>query len=453
MSEIYWIIALLVGLLIGWLLAGMGKEKKFVPRSQAEQLRQELSQSRQDLAGQAARAEQWERRAQDLLNENRQLLAQLRDSDGSLQRTREENRQLVIRLQEQQQSLDQIGKRFESEFRVLAQNILEEKTKTFHQSQENSLGQLLNPLRDQLRNFKEEFENRYKTESNDRISLREQIRHMLDLNQTLSAQAENLTRALTNNVKSQGDWGESILESILQYAGLQKDVQYFVQQTSQNEAGETIRPDVIIQYPDGRALVVDSKVSLLHYTRYVGADTVEEKKLHTSQLVASIRQHIDGLSRKDYQSVAQALDFIMLFVPIEAGYIHAMQADPGLWQYAYQKRVLLISPTNLVPAMKLVADLWQRDGISKHAVAIAERAGKLYDKLVGFVDNFEKVGTQLERASDTWRDAQKQLSSGRGNLISQAEQLREMHIKANRKLPEGLINKALEEDADENNPG
>ena len=179
---------------------------------------------------------------------------------------------------------------------------------------------------------------------------------------------------------------------------------------------------------------------------------MEEKKLYTSQLVASIRQHIDGLSRKDYQSVAQALDFIILFVPIEAGYIHAMQADPGLWQYAYQKRVLLISPTNLVPAMKLVVDLWQRDGISKHAVAIAERAGKLYDKLVGFVDNFEKVGLQLERAADTWRDAQKQLSSGRGNLISQAEQLREMHIKANRKLPEGLINKALEEDAEEDTP-
>ncbi|MFN4315765.1 MAG: DNA recombination protein RmuC [Chitinophagaceae bacterium] len=448
---LYWIIALLAGVIIGWLLGGIGKEKKFVPRSQAEQLRQELSQSRQDMAGQTARAEQWEKRAQDLLNENRQLLAQLRDIDGSLQRSREENRQILIRLQEQQQSLEQVGKKFESEFRVLAQNILEEKTKTFHQSQENSLGQLLNPLRDQLRNFKEEFENRYKTESNERISLREQIRHMLDLNQTLSTQAENLTRALTNNVKSQGDWGESILESILQYAGLQKDLHYVVQASSQNEAGETIRPDVIIKYPDGRALVVDSKVSLLHYTRWMAATEEVERKSLEGLMLQSFRQHADGLSRKNYQSVADALDFVLMFVPVESAYILALQTDPTLWQYAYQKRVLLISPTNLIPAMKLVADLWQRDGISRHATAIAERAGKLYDKLVGFVDNFDKVGSQLDKATETWREAQKQLAQGRGNLISQAEKMREMHIKTSKKLPPGYTEQAQEEeDEDEN---
>jgi DNA recombination protein RmuC len=376
------------------------------------------------------------------------LTALLRESEGSLQRTREENRQISIQMQEQKQSLEQVGKKFESEFQVLAQRILDEKTKVFQQSQESSLGQMLNPLRDQLRNFKEEFESRYKTESNERISLREQIRHMLDLNQTLSTQAENLTRALTNNVKSQGDWGESILESILQYAGLQRDLHYFVQESSQNEAGETIRPDVIIKYPDGRALVVDSKVSLLHYTRFIAAADDAERKQQEALLLQSFRQHADGLSRKNYQSVADALDFVLMFVPVESAYIQAMQADTTLWQFAYQKRVLLISPTNLVPAMKLVADLWQRDGISRHATAIAERAGKLYDKLVGFVDNFEKVGSQLEKASDTWRDAQKQLVQGRGNLISQAEKMREMHIKTQKKLPGNWTEQAEDEEED-----
>jgi DNA recombination protein RmuC len=273
---------------------------------------------------------------------------------------------------------------------------------------------------------------------------------MLDLNQTLSTQAENLTRALTNNVKSQGDWGESILESILQYAGLQRDLHYFVQESSQNEAGETIRPDVIIKYPDGRALVVDSKVSLLHYTRFIAAADDAERKQQEALLLQSFRQHADGLSRKNYQSVADALDFVLMFVPVESAYIQAMQADTTLWQFAYQKRVLLISPTNLVPAMKLVADLWQRDGISRHATAIAERAGKLYDKLVGFVDNFEKVGSQLEKASDTWRDAQKQLVQGRGNLISQAEKMREMHIKTQKKLPGNWTEQAEEEEEEEN---
>jgi DNA recombination protein RmuC len=445
---IYWIVAFLAGALLAWLLANWGREKNFVPRPQAELLQHELSQSQQELAAQRARAEQWEQRAQELLAESRQLTALLRESEGSLQRAREENRQLNIQMQEQKQSLEQVGKKFESEFQVLAQRILDEKTKVFQQSQESSLGQMLNPLRDQLRNFKEEFESRYKTESNERISLREQIRHMLDLNQTLSNQAENLTRALTNNVKSQGDWGESILESILQYAGLQRDLHYFVQESSQNEAGETIRPDVIIKYPDGRALVVDSKVSLLHYTRFIAAADDAERKQQEALLLQSFRQHADGLSRKNYQSVADALDFVLMFVPVESAYIQAMQADTTLWQFAYQKRVLLISPTNLVPAMKLVADLWQRDGISRHATAIAERAGKLYDKLVGFVDNFEKVGSQLEKASDTWRDAQKQLVQGRGNLISQAEKMREMHIKTQKKLPGNWTEQA--EDEEEN---
>lgn len=450
MPEIlYWIIAFLAGGLLGWLLARMGRDKDFVPRSQAELLQQELSQSRQELAATRTRAEQWEQRVQELLAESRQLTTLLRESEGSLQRTREENRQIHIRLQEQQQSLEQVGKKFESEFQVLAQRILDEKTKLFTQSQESNLGQLLNPLRDQLKTFKEEFESRYKHESNERISLREQIRHMLDLNQTLSAQAENLTRALTNNVKSQGDWGESILESILQYAGLQKDLHYFVQESSQNEAGDTIRPDVIIKYPDGRALVVDSKVSLLHYTRLIAADDEAERKTQEALLLQSFRQHADGLSRKNYQSVADALDFVLMFVPVESAYIQAMQADTTLWQFAYQKRVLLISPTNLVPAMKLVADLWQRDGISRHATAIAERAGKLYDKLVGFVDNFDRVGSQLEKATETWRDAQKQLVQGRGNLISQAEKMREMHIKTQKKLP-GNYTEQMEEEDEEN---
>jgi DNA recombination protein RmuC len=272
---------------------------------------------------------------------------------------------------------------------------------------------------------------------------------MLDLNQTLSAQAENLTRALTNNVKSQGYWGESILESILQYAGLQKDLHYFVQESSQNEAGDTIRPDVIIKYPDGRALVVDSKVSLLHYTRLIAAGDEAERKTQEALLLQSFRQHADGLSRKNYQSVADALDFVLMFVPVESAYIQAMQADTTLWQFAYQKRVLLISPTNLVPAMKLVADLWQRDGVNRKAEAIAERAGKLYDKLVGFVDNFDRVGSQLEKATETWRDAQKQLVQGRGNLISQAEKMREMHIKTQKKLP-GNWTEQAEDDEEEN---
>ncbi|MCR6720261.1 MAG: DNA recombination protein RmuC [Chitinophagaceae bacterium] len=162
-------------------------------------------------------------------------------------------------------------------------------------------------------------------------------------------------------------------------------------------------------------------------------------------MLQSFRQHVDVLSKKDYQSVADSLDFVIMFIPVEAAYITAMQADVTLWQYAYQRRILLISPTNLVPAMKIVSDMWHRDNINRNAIAIAERAGKLYDKLVGFVENFERAGTQLDKASEAWREARKQLSSGRGNLISQAEKMRELHIKYTKKMPEGLIEEGEEE--------
>lgn len=438
--------AVFAGLLLGWLIRRLSSEKRLVPRSDLDRLILELNQSKLDLARFEERVNQIrqsEQQAQAFRNKLESELLELRASNSRLT---VENRHLAEQVLNQDLRWTNIGEKFEKQFKLLAQDILEAKSDAFQQAQEKNLGNLLEPLRSHISQFREEFERKYKTESDERISLREQIVHMLQLNQTLSAQAENLTRALTNNVKSQGDWGESILESILQYAGLQKDLHYFVQESSQNEAGDTIRPDVIIKYPDGRALVVDSKVSLLHYTRLIAAGDEAERKTQEALLLQSFRQHADGLSRKNYQSVADALDFVLMFVPVESAYIQAMQADTTLWQFAYQKRVLLISPTNLVPAMKLVADLWQRDGISRHATAIAERAGKLYDKLVGFVDNFDRVGSQLEKATETWRDAQKQLVQGRGNLISQAEKMREMHIKTQKKLPGNWTEQAEDEE-------
>lgn len=441
--------AVFAGLLLGWLIRRLSSEKRLVPRSELDRLILELNQSKLDLARFEERVNQIRQSEQQAQAFRNKLESELLEQRASNSRLTVENRHLAEQVLNQDLRWTNIGEKFEKQFKLLAQDILEAKSDAFQQAQEKNLGNLLEPLRSHISQFREEFERKYKTESDERISLREQIVHMLQLNQTLSAQAENLTRALTNNVKSQGDWGESILESILQYAGLQKDLHYFVQESSQNEAGDTIRPDVIIKYPDGRALVVDSKVSLLHYTRLIAAGDEAERKTQEALLLQSFRQHADGLSRKNYQSVADALDFVLMFVPVESAYIQAMQADTTLWQFAYQKRVLLISPTNLVPAMKLVADLWQRDGISRHATAIAERAGKLYDKLVGFVDNFDRVGSQLEKATETWRDAQKQLVQGRGNLISQAEKMREMHIKTQKKLP-GSYTEQMEGEDEEN---
>jgi len=351
-------------------------------------------------------------------------------------------------LATQKEQLLDIGNKFEVQFALLAQKILDEKTTTFNAVQEKNLSALLNPLKENIETFKTAFETRYTTESNDRISLREQIKHMLELNNTLSAQANNLTNALRGQVKQQGNWGEMILESILEYADLQKGIHYFVQERTEGETGNALQPDIIIRYPDDRSIVIDSKVSLLHYEQYSNAADIDAQKMALSLLLQSVHRHIDGLSGKKYQDAVGALDFVMLFVPVEGAYITIMQAERELWQYAYKRRVLLISPTNLIAAMKLVYDLWKREGINQNAQEIAEKAVKIYEKLAAFVEDFEKVGAMLDKASSTFKDAQKKLHTGRGNVLSQASQMKQKvhHTKPARELPAHLVEQALSEE-------
>jgi DNA recombination protein RmuC len=371
---------------------------------------------------------------QTLTNENIQCKAQL---DYKTEK-----------LNQQKNEIENIGNKFENQFKVLANQILEEKKNSFNKDQESSLKAILDPLKENISSFKQEFSAKLKTESDDRISLREQVVHMMTLNQTLSEQANNLTQAFRGSVKHQGNWGEMILESILEYTGMQKDIHYFVQKRSINDEGDTIQPDVLVKYPDNRTIVIDSKVSLIHYENfYKSTDPVLQQQL--ALLVRSIKAHIDGLSGKSYQDVTNSLDFVMMFIPVEAAYITAMQTDPTLWQYAYKKRIILISPTNIITAMKLVNDMWQKDSIDRNAKAIAERAGKLYDKLASFVEEFEKIGIHLERAAGAFQDSKKKMTDGKGNLVSQAHRMKLMKINAKKALSSVIIEEALLEDEDE----
>lgn len=445
-TLLFSLIGLLVGIVLTWIIRKLVFEKGYVPTSLADGLEKDLA----DLTLEKGKLEErlllQSASEQAIKNNLKETETLLQGTNQQLARQEEINRGLQEKLSTQKQDLENIGQQFEKEFQLLAGRILEEKTTKFNTLQETSLKSILDPLRTNIKEFKEEFESKLNNEAREKGSLIEQIKQMLALNQNLSAQADNLTKALSNNVKQQGDWGEGILESILQHTGLQRDIQYFVQQSSKNEEGDTIRPDVIIKYPDGRALVIDSKVSLVHHNRYCAAETPEEQTLHLGQLINSLKQHINGLHSKNYQSVTDALDLVMMFVPNESAYITAMQADTGLWHFAYSKRVVLISPTNLIPAMKLVADMWQKDAINQNAVEIAEKAGKLYDKLAGFIDNFEKIGVQLDKAHETWQDAQKQLYKGRGNVLSQAEQMKKLQVKTSKQLPAALTEQALLED-------
>lgn len=351
-------------------------------------------------------------------------------------------------LETQKQELDKLGKAFEAEFKVLAQTILEEKTKSFDVHQQKSLSDVLTPLKEGIAQFKTEITNRYNTETQERISLIEQIKLIKDTNQQLSEQANNLTNALRGQVKQQGNWGEMILESVLEYSGLQKDIHYLVQERLVDEEGKASLPDVIVKYPDGRSVIIDSKVSLLSYEEYCNAKDPDLQVKSMENLLTSFYAHIANLSSKEYQQKIESLDFVMMFVPIEGAYIAAMQFDSDLWKYAYSKKVLLISPTNLIPAMKLVYDLWKKDDINKDAQLIAAKAVKIYEKLAAFVEDFQKVGQQLQKATAVYAEAEKKLHTGKGNLISQAHQMKSKlkHDQPNRELPGSMIEQAITED-------
>ena len=350
------------------------------------------------------------------------------------------------KLQTQKGEIEQIGQKFESTFKVMAASILDEKSQKFSEQQEANLKSMLQPLREHLTSFRQELENRSRTEATERVSLQEQVKQLTQQTNSVSEQANSLADALRGNVKMQGNWGEGILERLLEHSGLQKGVHYVLQDRSYNEEGKGIQPDATIKLPENRNVVVDSKVSLIHYSNYCGSKNIDDQENFLKLLTGSVKAHIDGLSAKNYQQVAGALDMVIMFVPVEGAYIAAMNADSQLWEYAYSKQILLISPSNLLLALKLVYDMWQKDGVDKNAEAIAILAGKIYDKLVADVDSFENVGKSMQQAQNHYQKAWNQLKEGRGNLVSQATQMKKLHIKAKKSLSEKLVEEALVED-------
>lgn len=346
-------------------------------------------------------------------------------------------------LKSQQEELLNTRQQLNKDFQVLANQILEEKTSRFTVTNRENIEAILKPLNEKLVEFKSKVEETYDKESKQRFSLEERIRELVALNNQISNDANNLTKALKGNNKIQGNWGEMILESILEKSGLKKGEEYFVQETLKDELGNTLQnnegnrmqPDIIVEYPGGRKIVIDSKVSLNAYIKYVESENDTEKAVAEKEHLISVKQHIDELSRKSYQDYIDSLDFVMMFVPNEPAYILAMQLDSSLWDYAYRKRILLISPTNLIASLKVVADLWKREYQSRNAQEIANRGAMLYDKFVGFVESLQDVGKSIEKSQRSYDKAFSQLKDGNGNLIRQAEMLKELGIKSQKQLP------------------
>jgi DNA recombination protein RmuC len=389
---------------------------------------------------------EFSRQHQTLVEERENLQNDIKRITDSYNTSRErsieldkENKYLKDSLEKQKLELEEIGKKFSSEFKLLADQILEDKSQRFTKMNQENLDRLLKPLGDNIQQFQKQVQEVYEKESKERFSLGNEVKQLRELNQTISQEAKNLTDALKGQAKTQGNWGEMILESILEKSGLVKGREYTVQESIKDTDGKRFQPDVIISYPDNRKVIIDSKVSLVAYERYSSSTNKDEQEKALIEHLRSVRNHIDSLSSKSYQDLVGSLDSVMMFIPIEPAYMVVMEADSELWNYAYSKRVLLISPTNLIAALKLIYNLWQHEFQNRNALEIANRGGLLYDKFVGFVENLTSIGESIHKSYLSYENALSQLKEGKGNLISQAKLLKDLGVKAKKSIPSELL--------------
>ncbi|WP_371263835.1 DNA recombination protein RmuC [Chryseobacterium mucoviscidosis] len=358
------------------------------------------------------------------------------------------NESLQKSLQTQKEEIAKIQEESKLQFENLANKILEEKTEKFTTLNQNNLKTILEPFQERIVELKNRVNEAYEKENKERFSLAEKVKELAELNQQISEDAKKLTRALKGESKTQGNWGEMILESILEKSGLVKGREYFLEHELRDEdnkalfsefSGKKMRPDAVIKYPDERNVIIDSKVSLTAFTELVDETDQDVYLMKLNQHLSSIKNHITQLSQKAYDDYGKSLDFVMMFIPSEPAYIAAMQADQNLWNFAYERRILLLNPSNLITSLKLIADLWKREYQNRNSMEIAERGAKLYDKFVGFIENLEKVGKNLDQAKNVYNDAYKQLSTGNDNLVIQTQKLKSLGIKNKKDLPQSLV--------------
>ncbi len=350
------------------------------------------------------------------------------------------HKNLKEKLEEQKTDISNLQDRFRIEFKNLANEILEEKSKKFTEQNRSNLDQLLKPLGEKIRDFEKKIGDAYDKEAQQRFSLKEEVKRLAELNKKISEDAENLTRALKGDSKSQGNWGEMILESILERSGLAKDREYTVQPSFQGDDGRRMQPDVVVTYPGNRSVIIDAKVSLTAYERLVDAPSPELREKYLKEHLNSIRNHISELSNKNYLDIyqVQSLDFIMMFLPVEPAYLVAIKEDPEIWNYAYDRRILLISPTNLLAALKMIASLWRQEHQNKNALEIARQSGDLLDKFYALLSDLNDLGNRLKLTQKSYDDAINKLSEGKGNLIRRAQRIEDLGAKTKKKLPDNF---------------
>lgn len=443
------IIYLLIGLIIGFLLAFFFvKSKKTISLEEANKLNEEINSLKIESGKLTERIKLLEDDKQSLKSElesERSKSEKLNAENSSL---KSDYSNLQQRLNEQKAEVEELQQRFVKEFENLANKIFEEKSIKFTEQNKEKLSEILNPLKEKISEFEKKVEETNK-ESIDRFSsLRQQLSMLRDLNQQITQEAKNLTEALKGQSKTQGNWGEFILESILEKSGLVKGREYSVQESLTTESGKRYQPDVIVNLPENKSIVIDSKVSLVAYEKYISSEDENEKTKALREHILSIRSHLKSLSSKNYQSLynLNSLDFVLMFMPIEPAFALAVQNDANLFNDAFEMNIVIVSPSTLLATLRTIASIWRQENQNRNALEIAKQAGALYDKFVNFYNDLIDVGKKLDAAKDSYEEAMKKVHDGRGNLISGVERMKQLGAKASKSIPPAALNRALSDE-------
>ena len=421
------IVFLLIGLLLGagivWLLLRFRYEAINVASDEKlRYLQKELEANRTDI----------EQKEKQIIDLNRNLSGKEADF-----------RNISERLLEQKGELEKIQDKFRLEFKNLANEILEEKTKKFTEQNKSNLSDILGPLKEKITDFEKKVDQSNKESIDRNAALRQQINGLKELNLKMTTDAENLTKALKGESKTMGIWGEFVLESILEKSGLVKGREYEIQESVRSEEGSQMRPDIVVKLPEKKHIIIDSKVSLVDYEKYVNTENKEKEKYYLKRHIDSLKRHIKSLSAKNYQNLYDiaGLDFVLLFMPVEPAFSLAVQAEENLFMDAYEMNIVIVSPTTLIATLRTIASIWRQEYQNRNAQEIARQGGALYDKFVGFLNDLVEVGKKLDDTQKAYKASMNKLSDGKGNLIKKVQDIKELGASTRKNLPQSLLNK------------
>jgi DNA recombination protein RmuC len=443
------IIALAIGIFVG---KAMFTAKASADSKVLEERHNSLQQTIEQLKQQAIVERQNIEKQVNLLQNERNDLRTAKDA-LNMQLTKKEADfdNLLDRMREQRQETDELREKFTKEFENLANKILEEKSNKFTEQNRENMKNILSPLQEKIHLFERKVEDTHKESIDYHAALREQILGLKVMNESMSRETLNLTRALKGDTKMQGNWGELVLERVLEKSGLEKGREYYVQQSHVLEEGGRVLPDVVINLPDGKKMIVDSKVSLIAYERYINADDDPLKLAYLKDHVNSIKRHVDQLGDKNYHDLykIESPDFVLLFIPMEPAFALALNEDATLYSKAFERNIVIVTPTTLLATLRTIDSMWTNQKQQENAYEIARQAGALYDKFEGLIGDLTKVGNKMKDAQGEYQNAMGKLFDGRGNIITSIEKLKKMGAKAKKSLPESILNRALQQEEED----